>query len=122
MPYNDIAISGWMDRTIVRPMGVSKREPVAHSSLTNRRRVQFGEDELFLESPQGSEELKYNLVGYRGCSAKTKRKGKERFCSQLAIQNGPDGRPYCYYHNPASPKKFGEGHVKRRQESERATL
>ncbi len=42
------------------------------------------------------------------CSAMTKRKGALRRCGQRAITCF-SGKWYCYYHNPLSPKKFGEG-------------
>ena len=48
--------------------------------------------------------------GLRGCAAKTKRRGVERYCAQLAIVNGSDGKRYCWYHNPQAPKKFGQGY------------
>jgi len=46
-------------------------------------------------------------TGIRGCSGKTKRRGKERFCAQRAIYDYK-GRGYCYYHHPLLPRKFGE--------------
>ena len=61
------------------------------------------------------------MVGYRGCSQKIKRRfGVERRCAQEAIVTR-NGKPYCYYHDPENPKKFGEGYnseeIKRRKES-----
>jgi hypothetical protein len=46
-------------------------------------------------------------VGIRGCCAKTSRKGIRRNCAQKAITI-VDGKPYCFYHNPSNPHKFGE--------------
>lgn len=46
--------------------------------------------------------------GYRGCCAKTRRRGRERYCAQLPIIVDSDGGAWCYYHNPLAPKKFGE--------------
>jgi hypothetical protein len=50
-----------------------------------------------------------NHCGLRGCSGRTKRRGRERFCAQLAIVYR-DGQGYCYYHDPLRPRKFGEGY------------
>lgn len=46
-------------------------------------------------------------TGIRGCCGKTKRRGKERYCAQLWI-TVYQGKQWCYYHDPRSPKKFGE--------------
>lgn len=46
-------------------------------------------------------------VGYRGCCGDTKRGGRPRKCSQKAIV-WRDGKPYCHYHDPENPHKFGE--------------
>lgn len=48
-------------------------------------------------------------TGIRGCCGRTKRRGKERFCSQRAIVTR-GRRSYCYYHDPENPKKFGQGY------------
>ena len=48
-------------------------------------------------------------VGIRGCHGKTNRHCVERFCAQLAI-TWPEGKGYCFYHDPAHPHKFGEGY------------
>lgn len=52
-------------------------------------------------------ELELYSCGERGCAAKTKRRGTERYCSQKAIV-WRDGIGYCYYHDPRAPKVFGE--------------
>ncbi len=49
-------------------------------------------------------------VGARGCCAKTKRRGILRHCAQKAVVL-VGVRPYCYYHDPRDPKKFGEGYA-----------
>jgi hypothetical protein len=51
-------------------------------------------------------------VGRRGCAGFSDRhRGighKPRICAQKAIiMRG--GKPYCYYHDPENPKRFGEG-------------
>jgi hypothetical protein len=53
------------------------------------------------------EQDKPHLTGIRGCCGKTKRKGRLRFCAQLAVVT-VNGKGYCYYHTPNNPKKFGE--------------
>ena len=53
--------------------------------------------------------------GKRGCAAKTKRGGRERYCAQEAIHFDSEGRGWCYYHNPKAPKRFGEGYSTRAQ-------
>jgi hypothetical protein len=60
-----------------------------------------------------NEEKEPYYVGLGGCCATTKRRGKERMCAQRAITEY-DGKPYCYYHNPRAPRKFGEGYASRR--------
>jgi hypothetical protein len=47
--------------------------------------------------------------GIRGCCAKTKRRGKERYCAQPAIYSDANGE-WCYYHRPGRERKFGEGY------------
>ncbi len=51
-----------------------------------------------------------HLVGHGGCCAMTKRKGTLRHCAQPAIVHR-DGLPYCYYHDPENPRKFGDGYL-----------
>lgn len=55
-------------------------------------------------------------TGIRGCCAKTKRRGVERYCAQKPIVSFSGGHSYCYYHNPMAPKKFGEGYSGTRSE------
>ncbi len=53
-----------------------------------------------------------NSTGIRGCTQKTKRRGKERYCAQKAIVYRA-GRGFCYYHDPLAPHRFGEPNIKR---------
>ena len=48
-------------------------------------------------------------TGIRGCSALTRRKGQVRFCAQKAIVER-NGKPYCFYHDPVRPMKYGQGY------------
>jgi hypothetical protein len=48
------------------------------------------------------------------CEGRTKRRGVERRCAQKGIFTY-QGKLYCWYHNPQSPKKFGEGYVDHRR-------
>lgn len=43
------------------------------------------------------------------CCGVTNRRGRPRPCGQPAICVVL-GKRYCYYHNPLSPKKFGQGY------------
>jgi hypothetical protein len=49
------------------------------------------------------------MVGNGGCCGNTTRGGGLRKCAQKAIvERG--GKPYCYYHDPKNPKRFGQGY------------
>ena len=48
-------------------------------------------------------------TGIRGCSAKTTRRGKERYCAQLAIYWDEKGRGFCFYHHPEQPAQVRRG-------------
>jgi len=77
-----------------------------YSEAQVRRIVKLCLDEL--EEQEASAEEESFEVGLRGCAGRTKRRGRERPCAQTAIVTSSDGKPYCYYHDPDNPRKFGE--------------